>query len=117
MSPVYETLSHGVLPFEHFLRRLLWHFGLAALFIVVSLLAGMIGYRVLGPMSWLDSFLNASMLLSGMGPVAPITNDNLKLFAGFYALYSGLVPVASVGLLAMPVLHRVMHQMHAEKHK
>jgi hypothetical protein len=114
---VYETLSHRVIPFELFLKRLLWHFGLAALFIVVSLLIGMIGYRVFGPMSWLDSFLNASMLLSGMGPVAPITNDNLKLFAGIYALYAGLVPVASVGLLAMPVLHRVMHSMHTAKTK
>jgi hypothetical protein len=78
----------------------------------VSLLIGMIGYVRLERLSWLDAFLNASMLLGGMGPVhSPIT-PNGKLFAGVYALYSGLVVLAGAGVLVAPVIHRVLHNLH-----
>ena len=114
---MYETLANRVLPFELFLKRLLWHFGYATALMVISLGGGMIGFHRLAPMGWLDAFLNASMLLSGMGPVAPFTNDTEKLFAGVYALYSGFAFAAALGILASPVAHRIVHTVHAEKAK
>ena len=69
----------------------------------VSLLIGMAGYHWLGPMSWLDAFVNASMLLGGMGPVGELSSEGLKLFAGIYALYCGVVFIATTGLVLAPV--------------
>jgi hypothetical protein len=78
----------------------------------VSLGIGMLGYRQFAGLSWIDAFLNASMLLSGMGPMAPMTNDSSKLFAGVYALYCGVVFVATVGLALSPVLSHAMRRFH-----
>jgi hypothetical protein len=80
--------------------------------VVVSLLAGMAGYSRYERLGWRDAFLNASMLLGGMGPVdAPKTPDG-KLFAGLYALYCGLVLLVAVGILFAPLLHRLLHHFH-----
>jgi hypothetical protein len=88
---------------------------MVALLLVGSLAAGMAGYAAFEHLGWVDAFLNASMLLGGMGPVnAPLT-DAGKLFAGMYALYAGLVFIVSAGVLFAPVLHRVMHRFHLEE--
>jgi hypothetical protein len=93
----------------------MWRHFLVALAVVVgSLLIGMVGYHRLAGFSWIDSFLNAAMLLGGMGPVGDIATNSGKVFAGFYALYAGLVLIVSAGLLLTPALHRVMHRLHLE---
>jgi len=88
-------------------------FALALL--MFSLLAGVLGYHWLAPMPWIDAFLNASMLLGGMGPVDPLTNDVVKLFAGLYAIYCGVVFIATAGLLVVPVAHHVLHRFHLDQ--
>ena len=86
----------------------------AALLIGMSLLIGMVGYHSLVGMGWVDSFLNASMLLGGMGPVGDIPTTAGKIFAGVFALYSGLLFLAVAVLLLTPVFHRLMHKFHWE---
>jgi hypothetical protein len=82
--------------------------------VVFSLLVGMAGYVWLANMTWVNAFLNACMLLGGMGPVGDLPNDASKIFAGLYALYSGLVFIVSAGILIAPIAHRVLHKLHLE---
>ncbi len=99
---------------SEFTRRML-RFGLfAAGIILFSLCIGILGYHYLESLSWIDSLLNASMILGGMGPVDALKTNAGKVFASFYALYSGIVLLASVGVLAAPVFHRFMHRFHLE---
>ena len=88
------------------------HSGLASVLLVVSLAIGMWGYSHNEHMGWRDAFANASMLLGGMGPLKTDLSDNGKVFAGIYALYSGLVVIAMAGLLLAPAVHRLMHKVH-----
>jgi hypothetical protein len=99
---------------EAFARRLARNFGAASLLIGVSLLAGMAGYHWLEGMAWIDAFSNAAMILSGMGPLAPLQTWGGKLFAGLYALYSGLVLIVAAGIVFAPVVHRLLHRFHVE---
>lgn len=110
----YEHLGEPLLPRRKFLYRIWQHFLVALAVVVVSMLIGMVGYHWLARFSWIDSFLNSAMLLGGMGPVGDIPTESGKLFAGFYALYSGLVLIVSAGVLLTPVLHRLMHHLHLE---
>ena len=87
---------------------------IAVALICVSLLIGMAGYHWLAPMGWVDSFVNAAMLLGGMGPVDPLTNDAAKLFAGAYALYCGIVFIATAGLVLAPVGTHILHRFHLD---
>src|SRR2546426_640617 len=80
-----------------------------------TVLLVMLGYHQLERLSWLDSFLNAAMILGGMGPVAQLTTGGGKLFAGLYALYSGMVLLVAVGVLLLPVLHRLLHSFHLDE--
>ena len=89
-------------------------FGVATLLIATSLLGGMIGYRFFEGMSWIDAFANASMILSGMGPLCELTSSSGKLFAGAYALYSGLMLILATGLIFAPLVHRVLHHFHVD---
>lgn len=111
---MYEHRSQPLLPREVFLLRVLRHGALALSLIAFSLLLGMTGYHVLERLSWLDAFLNSTMLLGGMGPVNPLSTSAGKLFAGFYALYSGLVFITVAGVVSAPVLHRLLHRFHLE---
>lgn len=111
---MYEHRKSPLLPRRTFLRRLGRHALLVTLLIGVSLVMGTVGYRVFAGFAWIDAFLNASMLLGGMGPVGDIPTESGKLFASFYALYAGLVFIASAGVLLAPVLHRLMHSLHLE---
>jgi len=112
-----EAKTHPVLSRAGFARRMVRSLVLALGMIAVSLIAGMCGYHYLEGLPWLDAFLNASMILGGMGPVDPLKTDVGKLFAGCYALYSGLVVIATAGVLLLPVLHRILHKFHAEVEK
>ena len=85
--------------------------------IAAALYAGMLGYHVFEKMSWVDSFLNASMILSGMGPAANLTTEIGKIFAGFYALFSGLAFIAIVVIMLSPVIHQFFRKIHLETWK
>ena len=90
--------------------------GLVALAIIAfSLLVGVTGYHWLAPMPWMDAFMNAAMLLGGMGPVTPLDNDRAKLFAGAYALYCGVVFIATAGLLIAPIGAHILHRFHLDR--
>jgi len=95
-----------------FLRRLANHFAVAASFVFVSLLIGMAGYHHFEHLSWLDAYLNATMLLGGMGPVETPQSAGGKFFAGSYALYSGLVFLVAAAILMAPAVHRLLHRFH-----
>jgi transposase len=83
--------------------------------IIFSLLIGVIGYHYFAGAEWIDAFHNASMILSGMGPVITIESQAGKIFSSFYALFSGLVFVTNIGVLLAPVLHRIMHSIHLDQ--
>ena len=111
----YETRHEPLAPMPIFRIRLLQSAGVMLVLIVVSLAIGMAGYHWLGRLdSWTDCLLNASMILGGMGPVDPMRTDAGKIFASMYALYSGIMLLASVGVMLSPVLHRVLHRFHLE---
>jgi hypothetical protein len=98
-----------------FLGRLGRSLAAAIGLILFALSLGMLGYRLTERMDWLDAFLNAAMLLGGMGPVDTLHSDAGKLFAGFYALFCGLIIVLTSGVVLAPVLHRVLHAMHVDE--
>jgi hypothetical protein len=112
---MFEHHSHPLLPRRAFLGRMAGAVGLALALTSVSLMAGMAGYHFFERFSWIDSFLNAAMILGGMGEIDPIKTDAGKIFASCYALYSGLWLVASMGIILSPVLHRMMHRFHVSK--
>jgi hypothetical protein len=112
---MYERRCHRPLSQRSFIARLLRHFALAALLLALSLWLGMAGYEHYEHLAWRDAFLNASMLLGGMGPVNnPVTPDG-KLFAGCYALYAGLIFIISASIILAPVLHRMLHVFHCDE--
>jgi hypothetical protein len=112
---VYERSSQPVISLRAFLIRLARHGVLALLVIAASLVIGMLGYISLAGMNAVDAFLNASMILGGMGPVRELTTDGSKIFAGVYALYSGVVFLVVAGILLAPVVHRIMHSLHVDE--
>lgn len=111
---IYEQKSEPVLSRPAFLRRVAQHGGVALLITLVSLLLGTVGYHVCGGQSWIDSFLNAAMLMGGMGQVGEVTSTGGKLFAAFYSLYAGFVFIVVAGLLIAPLFHRILHRFHLE---
>jgi hypothetical protein len=84
-------------------------------FLGVRLGTGIVGYHYIAGLSWIDSLLNASMILGGMGPVDPLKTDGAKIFASFYALFSGLAFIGIVSVLLAPFVHRLLHRVHAEE--
>jgi hypothetical protein len=109
---MYERKGTAPLPTRKFLWRVAFHFGLATALIVGSLGAGMAGYMHFEHLAGTDAFLNAAMLLGGMGPVESPVSLGGKLFAGIYALYSGLVFLVAAGIILAPAVHRLLHQFH-----
>ena len=111
----FEPFSERMLPFRGYVRRQLLTLGFGALLVLASLLIGMIGYRLTEGMSWIDAFLNAAMLLGGMGPVNQLHTSVGKLFAGCYALYSGLALLATASIILSPTVHRLLHHFHLQE--
>ncbi len=111
---MFERRYEPLLPLEAFLRRVARFFLLDLLILFVALGIGVAGYHFLEGLSWVDALLNASMILGGMGPVNPLQTTAGKLFASFYALFSGLVFIGVAGLLITPFAHRILHQFHAD---
>jgi hypothetical protein len=108
----FERHHEPLLPRPQFIRRQGWYAGAALLLVAVAWLIGVLGYRLLEGMAWIDATLNAAMLLGGMGPVTPLHTNAGKLFASFYALFSGIIFLVSVGLLLAPGFHRLLHHFH-----
>ncbi len=111
---MFEHRHEKLLPRRLFLRRLARYALISLGIILVSLVFGMIGYRVIEGFSWVDSFLNAAMLMGGMGPVGVLHTDAGKVFAGIYALYCGFVVLVAIGIFAAPIFHRFLHHFHLE---
>jgi hypothetical protein len=109
-----ERRHQPVLPSGQFILRLGRWAAVAAGVVVISLTVGTCAYHFLESLSWLDAFLNASMILGGMGPVNPIKTRAGKIFASCYALYSGLAILSVAGLILAPVVHRFLHKFHVE---
>ena len=114
---MYEAHHQEPVSRRHFIYRLILHAAGSLTLIAFSLLLGMFGYQYYEQLSWRDAFLNAAMLLGGMGPVEAPQTDGGKLFAGLYALYAGLVFLIAAGLIVAPALHRMLHLFHWEKRK
>jgi hypothetical protein len=110
----FEHKHERLAPFGVFLRRWLRYVGFSAVLLAAALALGIFGYHWIAEMGWVDSILNASMILGGMGPVADLKDATrgAKLFASFYALFSGLVFVILMGIVLAPLAHRMLHKFH-----
>ncbi len=110
----YEHRRERLVPRSVFYRRVAKNGIVALAVVLVSLTIGILGYRLTEGLSWLDALLNASMILGGMGPVAELRTPAGKLFASFYALFSGIAFLSVAGILFAPILHRFLHKFHLE---
>jgi hypothetical protein len=111
---MYEHRTHLLLTGAQFARRVARH-GLVALFVIaIALGIGVFGYHFIAHLSWIDALLNASMILGGMGPVDQLQSSASKLFASFYALFSGLAFIGIAGVMFAPFAHRLLHRFHLE---
>jgi len=111
---MFENSQQPLISRQAFLRRMSRYAASAFLIVAVSWLIGILGYRIFEGMPWIDAILNAAMILGGMGPVNELHTVAGKLFASFYALFSGIVFLVSVGVLIVPLFHRFLHQFHLE---
>lgn len=111
---MFEHKTEKLIPLPRFVRRVACSLLLAFTTIVLALLVGVLGYRYFEGLSWIDSLLNAAMILTGMGQFSPISTTSAKLFATFYALFSGVVFLTSVGFVLAPIFHRLLHKFHLD---
>ena len=112
VEPPVKTQPHRRRPFYH---RFLLALGLSAVLVGFSLAVGILGYHFIAGLNWVDSLLNAAMILTGMGPVNTLNSDAAKLFASAYALFSGVIFITTTGILMAPIFHRVLHRFHIEE--
>jgi len=111
---MFERKHQEIAPVPVFIKRLAGYAVAAISLILLSLFIGIAGYHWLAGLNWIDSLLNASMILGGMGPVNPLNNTNAKVFASLYALFSGLVFIAVMGIIFSPIIHRILHKFHVD---
>jgi hypothetical protein len=111
---MFEHRSEKLLPRREYLHRQARSLAVGLGLITVSLSVGMIGYHFLAKLPWIDAFLDSAMILSGMGPVSPLTNDAAKVFAGCYAIYCGVALISTAGIIMAPTVHRSLHKFHLE---
>ena len=111
----YEHRKEPLASAGVFVRRLVVHVGVGFGIVVVALAIGITGYRVTEGMGWVDAFLNAAMILGGMGPVGELRTTGGKIFAGAYSLFSGVVFLVVVGVMFAPLAHRLLHRLHMEE--
>ena len=114
---MFEHRLSPLLPLPEFRARLAKMAALGFALIAASLTVGMLGYHYIAEQSWTDSYLNAAMILSGMGPIGELKSPGAKIFAGTYALYSGLALILIAGIILSPVVHRFLHKFHLEADK
>ena len=112
---MFERKHEKIAPTSVFIKRWFVFFGLALLLILTALFIGVAGYHWLAGLGWIDALLNASMILGGMGPVDQLTSSGAKFFASMYALFSGLVFIAVMGIILSPPLHRILHSFHMDE--
>ena len=112
---MYEHHSKPLLPKKEFYNRLFLNFLWGGVIVAFSLLLGVLGYHFTENLGWIDSLLNASMILTGMGPVNPMTTAISKIFASFYALFSGVVFLTTIAFVLAPVAHRFLHKFHLDE--
>lgn len=110
----FENKSKDLLPLNLFLRRVLLYFCYAFILILFSTGIGTAGYRYFGNLTWVDSFYNACMILTGMGPVNVMETTGAKLFASFYALFSGIAFLSTIAVFLAPIAHRFLHALHID---
>jgi len=111
---MYEHKNEPVISKRKFVRRVNNHLSISTILIITSLCLGILGYHYIANIDWIDSLHNASMILSGMGPVVPIENVAGKLFSSFYALFSGIIFITNIGLILAPFAHRILHKLNVE---
>lgn len=111
---MFEKKKDRLLPRREFLRRMARSAALGAVLILVSLLVGIFGYHFIGGLPWMDAFLDAAMILSGMGPLSQLHSDAAKLFAGIYAIYCGIALIGTTAIIFAPAVHRALHKFHLE---
>ncbi|MFZ2169027.1 MAG: hypothetical protein WAW61_05255 [Methylococcaceae bacterium] len=112
---MFERKHEKLAPLSVFARRMAASVAMAGILIAIALFIGIIGYHRIAGFDWVDSILEASMILGGMGPVNPLATTGAKLFASGYALFSGLVFIAIMGIVFAPVTHRILHQFHIDE--
>jgi hypothetical protein len=112
----FEHRKKALLPKKLFYLRLLRYTGFTFLLLGFSLGVGVMGYHYFNELSWLDSLVNASMILTGMGPVDPLKNESAKWFASFYAIFSGVAFLSIVAVFLSPIVHRFLHRLHLDEH-
>jgi len=111
---MFEHKSHALIPFPQFIIRVLRFFLYSLLLICIALLIGTLGYHTFAELGWIDSFYNASMILTGMGPAAVMATSKAKIFSSFYALFSGIAFLSTFAILFTPIAHRILHAFHIE---
>lgn len=112
---MFERKNERVVPLSVFAKRMLGAVGVSLGLALPALFIGIAGYHWIDKLAWIDSLVEASMILGGMGPVNPLRNDAAKFFASFYALFSGLVFIGIMGIVFAPVIHRILHKFHVDE--
>lgn len=110
-----ETKHQDVLPLRKFFERVLKYMSFALILVFFSLTIGIFGYWYFGDLSFIDSFHMASMILTGMGPVAEMSTNSAKVFSSFFALYSGIAFLSITAVFIAPIVHRLLHILHVER--
>lgn len=114
---MFEKRYEPLAPMPKFFMRLMRNLIFGLLLVTAALFAGMAGYHYFEHMSWVDAFVNAAMILSGMGPLGTLSTQAGKIFAGLYALFSGLAFILIIGIIFAPIIHRYFHKFHLESDK
>jgi hypothetical protein len=112
---MYEKKHQKIAPASTFMKRMVAHILIAVFLSTVVLFVGTAGYHWLAGLGWVDSLLEASMILGGMGPINPLMTTSAKIFASGYALFSGLAFIALIGIVLAPAVHRMLHKFHADE--
>lgn len=112
---MYETKSESLAPLHVFYSRVFRNLLVASLILALCLSVGILGYHFTDDIPWIDSLHNASMILSGMGPVVEIKSTGGKIFSSFYALFSGVAFITNIGIILAPAAHRLYHRLHLEE--
>ncbi|MDD5687947.1 MAG: hypothetical protein PHE88_08960 [Elusimicrobia bacterium] len=112
---MFERKHEKLVPMSVFIRRMIVSVLIAGMLIAAALFIGIMGYHLIAGFGWIDSLLEASMILGGMGPVNQLITNKSKIFASGYALFSGLMFIAVMGIVLAPAVHRMLHKFHIDE--